>query len=108
MPIYEYECNDCQHQFETLQKMSEDPLKTCPQCGNEALRKLVSAAAFRLKGSGWYETDFKDKKKSADAKKPDGKKADNEKAKSEASSSASKTSGEKSEVVKKTDVNAKT
>ena len=61
MPIYEYECNDCGHQLEALQKVSDDPLKDCPECGKPALRRLVSAAGFRLKGSGWYETDFKGK-----------------------------------------------
>ena len=62
MPIYEYECNACEHQLEALQKMSDEPLKKCPSCNEDALRKKVSAAAFRLKGGGWYETDFKDKK----------------------------------------------
>ncbi len=61
MPIYEYECNDCGHQMEALQKVSDDPLKDCPECGKPGLRRLVSAAGFRLKGSGWYETDFKGK-----------------------------------------------
>ncbi|MGH8397671.1 MAG: FmdB family zinc ribbon protein [Gammaproteobacteria bacterium] len=63
MPIYEYECKACGHRLETLQKVSEAPLKKCPECGKPALRKLVSAAGFRLKGSGWYETDFKSGKK---------------------------------------------
>ena len=59
MPIYEYECGSCQHEFEALQKISDQPLKDCPNCGEPALTKKVSAAAFRLSGSGWYETDFK-------------------------------------------------
>lgn len=59
MPIYEYQCRQCQHRLEKLQRMSDAPLVTCPECGQDALKKLVSAAAFRLKGSGWYETDFK-------------------------------------------------
>ena len=59
MPIYEYQCGACGHTLETLQKISEPPLTTCPACGAEALKKLVSASAFRLKGGGWYETDFK-------------------------------------------------
>ena len=59
MPIYEYQCSKCGHQLETIQKMSAAPLQDCPECGAAALEKLVSAAAFRLKGSGWYETDFK-------------------------------------------------
>ena len=59
MPIYEYQCQQCHHRLEILKKMSDAPLVTCPACGQDALKKLVSAAAFRLKGSGWYETDFK-------------------------------------------------
>ncbi|MCG8434039.1 MAG: zinc ribbon domain-containing protein [Gammaproteobacteria bacterium] len=59
MPIYEYQCDACGHQFDVLQKLSDAPLSTCPECAEESLRKLISAAAFRLKGSGWYETDFK-------------------------------------------------
>lgn len=74
MPIYEYACVSCDHHLETLQKMSEDPLVFCPECGEESLRKKVSAAAFVLKGSGWYETDFKNsgKEKPKDAKASDG------------------------------------
>jgi len=63
MPIYEYKCAECEHQFEKLQKISDDPLKDCPECNKPALTKLVSAAGFRLKGNGWYETDFKSGKK---------------------------------------------
>ncbi|MDD9892366.1 MAG: zinc ribbon domain-containing protein [Gammaproteobacteria bacterium] len=59
MPIYEYQCKSCGHALEKLQKMSDDPLKDCPECGEPALVKKVSAAGFRLSGSGWYETDFK-------------------------------------------------
>lgn len=59
MPIYEYKCGKCGHDFETLQRISDAPLTECPACGEPALKKLVSAAAFRLKGGGWYETDFK-------------------------------------------------
>jgi len=59
MPIYEYECEACAHRFDTLQKFSEAALTKCPECKKESLRKLISAAAFRLKGEGWYETDFK-------------------------------------------------
>ena len=59
MPIYEYQCEACGYKFEKLQKISDDPLKVCPSCGASKLSKLVSAAAFRLKGGGWYETDFK-------------------------------------------------
>lgn len=65
MPIYEYVCESCGELTEALRKISDPPLEVCPACGESALRKKVSAAAFRLKGGGWYETDFKtgDKKK---------------------------------------------
>ena len=63
MPIYEYQCQACGHRLESLQKISEDPLKDCPACGQPTLNRLVSAAGFRLKGGGWYETDFKTGKK---------------------------------------------
>ena len=59
MPIYEYQCPLCDKSLEALQKISESPLQDCPDCGEPSLKKKVSAAAFRLKGSGWYETDFK-------------------------------------------------
>ena len=59
MPIYEYRCESCEHRLEKLQKMSEGDLVDCPECKSPALKRLVSAAAFRLKGAGWYETDFK-------------------------------------------------
>jgi putative FmdB family regulatory protein len=59
MPIYEYQCQACHKHIEALQKMNAAPLLDCPQCGKPALKKQVSAAAFRLKGGGWYETDFK-------------------------------------------------
>jgi len=59
MPIYEYRCAACGHYLDALQKMSEAPLRKCPECGKSRLRRLVSAPTFRLKGSGWYETDFK-------------------------------------------------
>ena len=59
MPIYEYECGVCDHRLEVLQRISEPALTECPACGKSALRKLVSAAGFRLSGGGWYETDFK-------------------------------------------------
>jgi putative FmdB family regulatory protein len=59
MPIYEYQCDSCGHELEKLQRMSDNPLRDCPDCGEAELRRLVSAAGFRLKGAGWYETDFK-------------------------------------------------
>ena len=62
MPIYEYQCKSCGHELEAFQRLSDDPLKECPACGDLALNKLISAAGFRLKGGGWYETDFKGSK----------------------------------------------
>ena len=59
MPIYAYRCDDCGQELEALQKVSDAPLTECPACGAPALKKQITAAAFRLKGSGWYETDFK-------------------------------------------------
>ena len=69
MPIYEYQCTECEHKLESLQKISAAPLTDCPACNEPALKKLVSAASFRLKGGGWYETDFKtgEKKQLADS-----------------------------------------
>ena len=63
MPIYEYQCDSCGHELEALQKLSDDPLRDCPACSKPSLRKLISAAGFRLKGGGWYETDFKSGKR---------------------------------------------
>jgi putative FmdB family regulatory protein len=68
MPIYQYKCQDCEHQLEALQKMSDPLLVDCPSCGHPALRKQLTAAAFKLKGTGWYETDFKNSGKQAPAK----------------------------------------
>lgn len=61
MPIYEYRCDDCGHQKEYLQRISDAPLTDCPDCGKASLRKMVTAAGFQLKGSGWYATDFRNK-----------------------------------------------
>ncbi len=63
MPIYEYQCKSCGHQFEKLQKMSEDNLIDCPDCHKPELKKLISASSFQLKGSGWYASDFKNSSK---------------------------------------------
>ncbi len=72
MPIYEYECKNCGHVFDVLQKMSDDLLTECPECGQPDLRKLLSAPNFRLKGGGWYETDFKTDNKRNLAESADG------------------------------------
>mgnify|MGYP003579378970 CR=1 FL=1 len=61
MPIYEYRCTECGTEKEILQRISDAPLVDCPQCGKPAMQKLVSAAGFQLKGTGWYVTDFRDK-----------------------------------------------
>jgi len=94
VPIYEYECNECEHKLEVIQKINEEPLKECPECGDDSLRKLVSAASFRLKGTGWYETDFKDKKPKRDTEKStdkdDKKKKNDSKSGNSTSSSSDK------------------
>jgi putative FmdB family regulatory protein len=73
MPIYEYQCSACMHQVEIMQKMSDEPLRECPQCHQPTLNKLVSAAGFQLKGTGWYVTDYsaKGKAKTSDTPKKD-------------------------------------
>jgi putative FmdB family regulatory protein len=106
MPFYEYQCTSCGHHTEVLQKITDAPLKKCPECGKSALRKLMSAPVFRLKGSGWYETDFKSDKENKrnlagpepeEAKseaKPDAKPADGkDTAKEGAKSGADKVEG---------------
>src|SRR6185312_12002277 len=86
MPFYEYECQNCKFYTELMQKISDPPLEKCPSCGKKTMQKLISAPVFRLKGSGWYETDFKgdgeNKRNLAGAEK--------EESKSEDSSSSSK------------------
>ena len=112
MPIYPYLCNDCGHEFDRLQKLRDDPLKVCPECGAESLRKKLTAAAFQLKGTGWYETDFKNKGKKehktngragngAQADKgpegkKDGEKSDSKSSESKTASSSSTSSSGKS------------
>lgn len=63
MPIYEYSCSNCNHQFEVIQKINDEPVKVCPECSNKTVIRLVSPTSFQLKGTGWYVTDFKDKPK---------------------------------------------
>lgn len=77
MPIYEYRCAECGFQNEYLQKVSEPPMTLCPSCGKEAFRKLLTAAGFQLKGSGWYVTDFKNagKKTATKSAQPEAAKA---------------------------------
>jgi len=96
MPIYEYECDECGHKLEALQRMSDDPLKECPKCKAPALRKLISAVAFKLKGQGWYESDFKkpaqpkggDSGQSSDSKSQNSEKADQSKKTTDASAAS--------------------
>ena len=75
MPFYEYQCKNCGHDLEAMQKINDAPLKKCPHCGKSQLQRLMSAPVFRLKGGGWYETDFKgdgdNKKNLADKPEPD-------------------------------------
>ena len=85
MPIYEYRCTSCGHEKEVLQKLSDPPLTECPACGKSTLRKLVSAAGFHLKGSGWYATDFKGGNKPVPAK-ADAKSEEKSEVKAEAKS----------------------
>jgi|SRR5688500_713852 putative FmdB family regulatory protein len=87
MPFYEYECSNCKFYVEVLQKISDEPLRDCPSCKKPQLKKLVSAPVFRLKGAGWYETDFKgdneDKRNLADREEAPEKAADTAPASSE-------------------------
>jgi putative FmdB family regulatory protein len=69
MPIYEYQCTSCHHQFDLIQKISDEPVKECPDCHKDTAIKLISAAGFQLKGSGWYVTDFKNKNNAPATKK---------------------------------------
>jgi putative FmdB family regulatory protein len=95
MPIYEYRCESCGHQQEFLQKVSDPPLTTCPKCGKPAFSKMVTAAGFQLKGSGWYATDFKNSGSKAAAKPGDGgKKADSKPAGTKPDSKPATSSGD--------------
>ena len=91
MPFYEYQCLKCDHRLEVLQKISDDPLVYCPECSEASLKKLISAAAFRLKGTGWYETDFKNNDKKQD--KSASKSTDTANSESKGSTSDSTTAG---------------
>ena len=95
MPIYEYECRGCGGRHEFIQKFSDGPKRKCPSCGKLRLKKLISAAAFHLKGDGWYVTDFRDKGRSKDKGKPDSAESASE-SKSDTKSSESKSADSKS------------
>ena len=98
MPLYEYQCDDCGHRFERIQKFSDEPVKTCPSCEG-TVRKLVSSPAIQFKGTGWYITDYARKpapgQPAADAKKDGGSDAKGEKPSKAAESASSKDSGSK-------------
>lgn len=78
MPIYEYRCSDCGTQKEFLQKLSDAPIANCPACGSSKFAKMLSAAGFQLKGSGWYATDFKGGKKASASEASSGSAASSE------------------------------
>ncbi len=95
MPIYEYQCKACGHEFEALQKMSDAPLCDCPVCQKPELQKKISAAAFHLKGTGWYVTDFKgDKSAKSDAKSDSAQSSDKAENKPTQSDSSKETSSQ--------------
>ena len=104
MPIYEYECRGCGELHEFIQKFSDSPKRKCPSCGKLRLKKLISAAAFHLKGDGWYVTDFRDKGKSKDKSsgKPDSAESSTD-SKSDSKSSESTSADSKSTDSKSTD-----
>ncbi len=100
MPIYEYECSACRHRTEAMQALSDVPLSECPECRQASLRRLVSAAGFRLKGTGWYATDFRGVKpaeKAATEAGGKGKTGDEKKVGGEQSDSGATASGSTSE-----------
>lgn len=100
MPIYEFQCDRCRHVFERLQKLSDPDPDICPECGEFAIRKRLTAPAFRLSGSGWYETDFK---KDGDAKRNLTEKGDGSGSESKAESSTDTQSDPKSKADSKSD-----
>src|ERR1700681_2267359 len=108
MPFYEYQCKSCGHDLEAMQKISDPPLKKCPHCGKSQLQRLMSAPVFRLKGGGWYETDFKGDKENkrnlagGDDAPPKTESSSPSSTKSDATSKteASKSEGAKSETAK--------
>jgi putative FmdB family regulatory protein len=118
MPFYEYQCKNCGHELEAMQKVSDPALKKCPHCGKSQLQRLISAPVFRLKGGGWYETDFKDDKDKkrnlaerpdSEASKEDSKASDTKKeaASSVEAAAAPKDTGAAKTPEKQTQSNAK-
>ena len=106
MPIYEYVCKKCDHTLDALQKMSDDPLLDCPECGEPALKRLLSAPRFRLKGEGWYETDFK-KDNQRNVLKSDTESAKSEKAESKPDKMDTKKTEKKTDSKKETKADSK-
>jgi putative FmdB family regulatory protein len=99
MPIYGYVCKNCEHTLDALQKISDDPLVDCPECGEPQLRRQLSAPRFRLKGTGWYETDFKkDRQRNLHGEKEPAKKGDKAAAKKPDKSDAGPATDNKSGV----------
>ena len=97
MPIYEYECEACSHKLEKLQKIADEPLRVCPECKQASLNKLISAAGFRLKGGGWYETDYKTgNRKNVSGDTPDSGASSDSAGASDSGSSSDSASGESS------------
>ncbi len=99
MPIYEYNCTNCNHHFDLIQKINDEPVKQCPHCHANTAIRLISAAGFQLKGSGWYATDFKNKERPAEKKeaastdkKPEDKKTEDKK--TAESTTSTRTKGE--------------
>ena len=109
MPIYEYRCDSCGYELEALQKLSDEPLQSCPACEAAALRRLISAPSFRLKGDGWYENDFKSDKETKRNLVDSGATGtkDDQKIKSTDSDKDSKKSDSKSKDTKSSDSSAK-
>src|ERR1700722_6612813 len=107
MPFYEYQCRNCGHSLEAMQKVSDPALKKCPSCGKSQLQKLMSAPVFRLKGGGWYETDFKSdqdgKRNLADQPGADAPKDEKKDAKAEASNEAAAAKDDTKTVDKRAD-----
>jgi len=97
MPIYEYFCSDCDRSFEVTQKITDGPLTSCPTCGSTHIRKLISLSSFKLKGTGWYATDYAGSKSNGKAPKgsPGEKPAESAAKKASDDSAKGETSGEK-------------
>ncbi|MCP4603932.1 MAG: zinc ribbon domain-containing protein [Proteobacteria bacterium] len=89
MPIYEYHCNECSHEFEVMQKINDRPIRKCEKCGRLKAKRMISQTSFILKGSGWYVTDYGAKKPSSNNKNPDSKRGEKSSTNSEKSSESS-------------------